>query len=147
MDMVIGYARISAREQKMQEHFPEPGDVSLDDYVERLKAAGCDKVYADVWHGSLSDCPEFERLCRNIQPGDTLVVPSLEHVSFYEAQTYERLLGWLRSGIEIKSLDKMEDVVIDEAVGHFRLHILLSIYEYVNLRYLPKDAAAAAGNV
>ena len=139
---MFGYARISAREQKMQELFPEPMDVSLEDNVRRLTEIGCDKIFSDVWKGTLADCPNFETLCQEIHPGDTLVIPDMGHIAFSEVRSGDLVRTWLRSGVQIWLLDddtgkirKMPSKFI--ANDTLMFHLFFANFEYMYRRYIP----------
>ena len=62
----IGYARISTREQK------------LDRQMDALTAAGCRRIFADTKSGRTDERPELKACHAFLNPGDTLVVPSLD---------------------------------------------------------------------
>jgi DNA invertase Pin-like site-specific DNA recombinase len=59
----LGYARVSAEDQ------------DFGGQVDRLKAAGCDRIYAEKASGqSTNGRPELARLIKALQPGDTVIV-------------------------------------------------------------------------
>ena len=62
----IGYARVSTREQK------------LDRQLDALKAAGCRRIFSDTKSGRTDARPELAACHAFLNPGDTLVVPSLD---------------------------------------------------------------------
>jgi DNA invertase Pin-like site-specific DNA recombinase len=62
----IGYARVSTREQK------------LDRQLDALTAAGCRRIFADTKSGRTDERPELKACHAFLNPGDTLVVPSLD---------------------------------------------------------------------
>jgi DNA invertase Pin-like site-specific DNA recombinase len=65
----IGYARVSTDSQR------------LDRQMDALTAAGCRRVFADKKSGKDADRPELAAALDFMQPGDTLVVPSLDRLS------------------------------------------------------------------
>jgi DNA invertase Pin-like site-specific DNA recombinase len=65
----IGYARVST------------GGQNLDRQIDALKAAGCRRVFADKKSGKDTDRVELRAALEFMQPGDTLVVPSLDRLS------------------------------------------------------------------
>ena len=68
--MKYGYARVSS---KGQDH---------EGQVEQLKAAGCERIVAEKASGKDRDGrPQFERMMRALQPGDTVVVTKLDRLA------------------------------------------------------------------
>lgn len=65
----IGYARVSTAGQ------------NLDSQIDALKAAGCQKIYADKTSGMKESRPEWDRLVECLRDGDTLVVTELSRMS------------------------------------------------------------------
>src|SRR5437588_7866622 len=61
---------------------------------EALKAAGCEKVYAEKISGARSDRPQLARMLKTVGPGDTVIVTRLdrseEHTS--ELQSHSDLV-------------------------------------------------------
>ncbi|MDA8370101.1 MAG: recombinase family protein [Nocardiopsaceae bacterium] len=62
----IGYARVSTGSQK------------LDRQMDALTAAGCRRIFADKKSGRTDERPELKACHDFLNPGDTLVVPSLD---------------------------------------------------------------------
>ena len=68
--MRYGYARVSTTKQ----------DYELQ--VEALKAAGCERIFSEKRSGkSVEGRPEFHRLMKAINPGDTVVVTRLDRLA------------------------------------------------------------------
>lgn len=59
--MKYGYARVSTDAQ------------DLEGQLERLKAAGCEKIFHEKLSGKDADRPQFKRLLRALKPGDTMM--------------------------------------------------------------------------
>ena len=66
---LAGYARISTADQ------------NLNRQIQALKDAGCIHIFADKMPGKTLARPELEACLDYLQPGDTLVVPSLDRLS------------------------------------------------------------------
>jgi len=68
----IGYARVSSNTQDYQGQ------------VDALKAAGCERIYSEKMSGkSTNGRRQFEKLMKELLPGDTVVVAKLD-VNFQE---------------------------------------------------------------
>jgi DNA invertase Pin-like site-specific DNA recombinase len=65
----IGYARVSTNGQ----------DLALQH--EALKAANCEKVYAEKISGARSDRPQLARMLKALAPGDTVIVTRLDRLA------------------------------------------------------------------
>ena len=65
----IGYARVSTSRQ----------DYTLQQQA--LKAAGCEKVYAEKISGARSDRPKLARMLKAIGAGDTIVATRLDRLA------------------------------------------------------------------
>lgn len=65
--MFLGYTRVSTGMVK------EAAE-------ERMQAAGCDCVYTQPTHPAFRGWDEWEDLCRDIRPGDTLVLNRKEDI-------------------------------------------------------------------
>jgi DNA invertase Pin-like site-specific DNA recombinase len=78
--MKIGYARVSS---KTQDHEAQ---------VEQLKVAGCQRIVAEKASGkSITGRPQFERLLKALQPGDTVVVVKLDRLARSSRDLYNIL--------------------------------------------------------
>lgn len=68
--MRVGYARVSTDDQ------------SVDVQLEALKAAGCEKVFADQVSGkNIEDRPELKRMIEFVREGDEVYVTKLDRLS------------------------------------------------------------------
>jgi DNA invertase Pin-like site-specific DNA recombinase len=104
---IIGYARVSSQEQ------------DFDGQVERLKAAGCSKVYREKISGkSTNGRHELDKAFKALRPGDTLIVVRLDRL----ARSIRDLLHMIdtikASGAGIKAL---EDTWLDTTTPHGEL--------------------------
>ena len=103
----IGYARVSSADQ------------NHDGQVERLKAAGCTKVFSGKVSGkSTNGRHALDKAIRSLQPGDTLVTVRLDRL----ARSIRDLLTLVDSiqaaGARIKALD---DPWLDTSSAHGEL--------------------------
>jgi DNA invertase Pin-like site-specific DNA recombinase len=84
--MRYGYARVSTGKQ----------DFELQ--VEALKAAGCERIFADKVSGKSTDGRrEFQRLMKALNPGDTVVVTKLDRLA-RSCRDLLYILGQLEDG-------------------------------------------------
>ena len=67
--MLIGYARVSTRDQRM------------DGQLDALTQAGCDRVFQEVASGARSDRPVLADAIGYARPGDILVCTKLDRVA------------------------------------------------------------------
>ncbi|CAH0537477.1 recombinase family protein [Vibrio marisflavi] len=65
----IGYARVSTSDQ------------SLDVQIEKLKAAGCSKVFSDTATGSSTNREGLVNLMAYLRSGDTLVITRIDRIA------------------------------------------------------------------
>jgi DNA invertase Pin-like site-specific DNA recombinase len=105
--MMIGYARVSSTDQ------------DFDGQVERLKAAGCDRVYAEKVSGkSTNGRHELNKAVKALRLGDTLVTVKLDRL----ARSIRDLLNLLdtikAAGAKFKALD---DTWLDTTTPHGEL--------------------------
>ena len=115
-----GYIRVSTKGQEQ--------GTSLDDQRAVLEAEGCQEIYEDVYSGASMDRPEFDRLCCEVRPGDTIVVTKLDRIARTETEAYELVVGWVRSGVRVHVLNM--GLIEDTEVGRLILHIMLAFAEF-----------------
>jgi DNA invertase Pin-like site-specific DNA recombinase len=84
--MKYGYARVSTSNQDYQMQ------------VEQLKAAGCERIFAEKVSGKSTDGRrEFQRLMKALNPGDTVVVTKLDRLA-RSSRDLLNILGQLEEG-------------------------------------------------
>jgi len=69
--MIIGYARVSTKQQ-------EKDGNSLEAQEKALNEAGCSVIYKDSYTGTKANRPEFDKLLDTLGEGDTLIVSKLD---------------------------------------------------------------------
>ena len=115
--MIVGYARVSARDQDFA------GQVA------DLEAAGCVKIYREKISGAKTDRPELNKHMRRLEEGDTLIVCRLDRL----ARSTRDLLNLLDQisdrGATFRSL---KDAWADTSTMHGRLlvSVLGSLAEF-----------------
>ena len=66
--MIIGYARVSTRDQNL--------DLQLD----ALQKEKCDKIYKEVISGAKSERPVLQEMLNQVRPGDVIVIWKLDRL-------------------------------------------------------------------
>lgn len=118
--MIRGYIRVSTRRQA--------AGTSLGEQRAALAAEGCQALYEDVSTGAGLAREEFERLCGEVEPGDTIVVAKLDRFARTETEAYEQVLAWVRAGVRVRVLNM--GTIEDTEIGRLILHIMLSFAEF-----------------
>lgn len=115
-----GYIRVSTKGQEQ--------GTSLADQRAALEDEGCQEIYEDVYSGAGMARPEFDRLCADVQAGDTVVVTKLDRIARTETEAYELVVSWVRSGVRVHVLNM--GLIEDTEVGRLILHIMLAFSEF-----------------
>ena len=71
---IYGYSRVSTRSQARDGN-------SLENQESLLREKGAEEIFTDVYTGTTTDRPEFDRLLSVIQSGDTLMVTKLDRIA------------------------------------------------------------------
>lgn len=114
--MLIGYARISTEGQ------------SLDPQIDRLKAAGCDKIFTDIASGVKSDRPGLIEAISYARAGDTIVVVKLDRFGRSMGDLINKTNALADQKIEFKSLS--ESIDTGTSAGKLLFHIMGSLAEF-----------------
>ena len=69
--MIYGYARVSTAGQSRDGN-------SLEDQTTALQQYGCQEIITEAYSGKTMERPEFQKLLKRLQSGDTLVVTKLD---------------------------------------------------------------------
>ena len=109
--MIIGYARVSTRDQNLQMQ------------IDALQAAGCEKIYEEKVSGAAKIRPKFDEMLENVRKGDTIVVWKLDRLGRSLVQLVN-LIGELgERGINFRSLTDRE---IDTSTSLGRLLFIIA---------------------
>lgn len=114
---LVGYARVSTGQQ---DHSAQ---------LEKLKAAGAEKIFAEKRSGLDGQRPELARCLEYVREGDTLIVTKLDRLARSTADLYRIVSGLEDKGVAFKVLD---DSAVDTAsrTGKLVMGILALIAEF-----------------
>jgi DNA invertase Pin-like site-specific DNA recombinase len=115
--MLIGYARVSTREQ----HLTLQQDA--------LQAAGCEKIFVDEISGTIASRPGLDKLKEQLRRGDTLVVWRLDRLG----RSIRDLIDWVmkleQEGVGFQSLQESIDTTTSNGKLVFHLFAALAEFE------------------
>lgn len=103
---IVGYARVSSREQAENGH-------ALEQQIERLKSAGVGKIYIDIESAyKRSDRPQLKELMASVQSGevDLVLVTRLDRLSRQGAQSLAIFDEFAKANTILKALDEPFDL-------------------------------------
>lgn len=96
--MIYGYARVSTKGQAKDGN-------SLEVQEQALKENGATKVYSDAYTGTKIGRPEFDKLLKEVKPGDTIVVTKLDRFCRSASQGIELVDELLDQCIKVHILN------------------------------------------
>jgi DNA invertase Pin-like site-specific DNA recombinase len=114
---LVGYARVSTAGQ------------NLDRQIQALKDAGCIRVFADTMSGKTAARPELEVCLDYLQPGDTLVVPSLDRLCPSLQDLIILVAGLRRHDLGFQSLHEALDTTTPGGLLIF--HVFAALAEFI----------------
>lgn len=108
--MMIGYARVSTRDQ------------SLDLQTDALKTAGCERIFSDKASGVREDRPGLTEALQYARTGDILIVWKLDRLG----RSTKHLIGFVedlrRRGVEFRSIT--DGIDTSTPMGRFFFHVM-----------------------
>lgn len=119
--MVYGYARVSTKGQAKDGN-------GIEAQIDALSAAGAMDIYKEVFTGTTTNRPEFEKLLKKLQKGDILIVTKLDRIARSASEGSQLIKGLLDKGISVNVLNmgKMDDT----PTGKLICHIMFSFAEF-----------------
>jgi DNA invertase Pin-like site-specific DNA recombinase len=114
--MLVGYARVSTREQNY--------DLQLD----ALRKAGCDKVFEEKLSGANRDRPQLNAALDYLRSGDTLVVWKLDRLARSLKQLIETVEMLSERRIGFRSLTESIDTT--SSGGRLIFHVFGALAEF-----------------
>ena len=119
--MIFGYARVSTKGQDRYGN-------SLEDQERKLHEHGCEEIYHDSFTGTKMDRPEFSKLMKRIQPGDTVVVTKLDRFARTAADGAKMIHELVGKGVNVDILNMGR--ADNSAMGKLMVTILLAFAEF-----------------
>ncbi|MEV6863346.1 recombinase family protein [Streptosporangium subroseum] len=113
----IGYARVST------------GGQNLERQLDALKAAGCRRIFAEKRSGAGAERAELAAALEFMQPGDTLVVPSLDRLSRSLQELITTVADLRRREIGFTSLHESLDTTTPG--GRLVFHVFAALAEFI----------------
>ncbi|MDF0708913.1 recombinase family protein [Flagellimonas okinawensis] len=115
--MVVGYARVSTPEQKLEAQ------------LDLLKNAGCEKIYKDIASGTRDDRKGLNEMLRYMRKGDTILTYKNDRVFRSLKNMVELIDRFNEAGVHFKSLSEPE-FDTTSANGKFLLQIFAAVAEF-----------------
>ena len=131
MPMLIGYARVSTEEQK------------LDLQRQALRDAGCERIFEDT-AGGAAERPALRQALGQLRAGDTLVVWCLDRLGRSLKDLIAHAESLRTQGVGLRSLKEAIDT--DSSTGQLVFHIFgaLAEFERALIRERTRAGLAAA---
>jgi DNA invertase Pin-like site-specific DNA recombinase len=119
---IVGYARVSSREQAENSH-------ALQQQIERLKAAGATEILSDVESGSRDSRVNFDKLLWLVESGQAteVVVTRLDRLTRSLPTLRKVLDQFQHESIGFRALD--DNIDLSTAAGKFQLNVLGALSE------------------
>lgn len=113
--MKFGYARVSTLNQ----------DLELQ--LEKLKSEGCEKIYSEKFTGTKTDRPEFKKVLKELEDGDTLVVTKLDRLARNTKEGIEIIENLFERNVRVHVLNV--GLLENTTMGNFFLQTMLAVAE------------------
>ena len=114
--MIIGYARVSTNDQK------------LDRQIDNLNARGCERIFEEKMTGTTKARPELKRLLDTLREGDVLVIDSFSRLSRSTKDLLDMVETLNKMGVELVSLKEQLDTTT--ATGKLMLTMLSALSQF-----------------
>ena len=131
--MKVGYARVST------------GDQHPEAQAERLRAAGCERIYTDKGvSGRLARRPEWDKLLDQLRRGDVLVCVRLDRVGRSVRNLVDVVGDLAERGVDLQVLDQQLDTTTPAGKMMFHVVAAISEFEADLIKERTRDGLAAA---
>lgn len=114
--MLVGYARVSTQDQKLELQ------------RDALKEVQCERVFEDKASGAKAARPGLTEALTFMRPGDTLVIWKLSRLGRSMKQLIETVQAMQDKGIELKSLN--ESIDSRTPTGKLLFHIVAAFAQF-----------------
>ncbi|MBA2851169.1 DNA invertase Pin-like site-specific DNA recombinase [Methanococcus maripaludis] len=104
--MIIGYARVSTKDQK------------LDRQIDELKSFGCEKIFLEKISGTKKNRPEFDKMLEMLRKNDLVVVSELTRLSRSTKDLIDIMNRFEQMEVSVKSL---KEAWLDTSTAHGKL--------------------------
>ncbi|MBB6402473.1 DNA invertase Pin-like site-specific DNA recombinase [Methanococcus maripaludis] len=104
--MIIGYARVSTKDQK------------LDRQIDELKSFGCEKIFLEKISGTKKIRPEFDKMLEMLRKNDLVVVSELTRLSRSTKDLIDIMNRFEQMEVSVKSL---KEAWLDTSTAHGKL--------------------------
>ena len=134
--MIIGYARVSTRDQ------------SLNMQLDALKKAGCERIYQEVVSGAKDGREQLNKALEVLRTGDRFVVYKLDRLARSTLKLLKVSEQLEKQGVELVSLQDNIDTTTPMGKAMFRMLSVLAELERDMIRertYAGLEAARAKG--
>lgn len=123
MPLVVGYARVSSREQAIESQ-------ALEQQIARLEAAGATKIFKDIQSGSRDDRPELNELMDlvNKREIDEVIITRIDRLARSLPKLHECIRVYLETGVNLRILDQQIDLSTSQ--GKLMANVLGSLSEW-----------------
>ena len=119
--MIYGYARVSTKQQANDGN-------SLEYQENLLRENGAQVIFKDAFTGTKAHRPQFDKLRKQLQPKDTLMVTKLDRIARSASQGIQLVDELLESGIRIHILNM--GVLNNSPNGKLIRNIMLAFAEF-----------------
>lgn len=114
--MIIGYARVSTKDQNL--------DLQLD----ALQKEKCDRVYKEVISGAKSERPVLQEMLNQVRPGDVIIIWKLDRLGRSLKNLVDIVGQLIKQNIGLKSLHDNIDTTTSQ--GRLTFNIFASLAEF-----------------
>ena len=128
--MIVGYSRVSSADQ------------CLDLQMDALRAAGCERIYADKMSGAETNRPELQKCLAQLKKGDILVIFKFDRLGRSLKHLVNTVLDLNDRGVDLV----VTSMAIDTRTPHGRLvfGVLASVAEFERSMIKERQAAGIA---